>query len=655
MKLWIPAIVCCLTFCLPACAFWSGTVQDQIISQDDNMLGWYTRSVVDLHGTIHTIWNERVVNYPTQQEIHYSRSSDNGRTWSSINQDVIISFNDGVNAENGASIAANAAGDLFAVWSENEDGYAEIHYSISHDGGNTWSGQTADLILSYPGGPYNALNPWIAVDHENYIHVVWNQVYPQTGTGEIYYSRSLDGGVTWSSQTLERIISYPDGGNSLEPRIAVDAFDRLYVIWKEPDDSLSSRSVINFSKSTDHGDTWSGTVADDPVTASFRIILYPDIAVDANDYVHVVWKGTQDTASPYHYEIYHSRSTDGGLTWSGLSGEQMVSYYPPGDPSSNIPNIGADHRGNVIVVWDEEYDFGINEIMVSTSLDGGVTWSGSTHDEIISFPDGHPGYRPFVVAGLDDTLHVTWNEGTTTSYYQIHYSRGDALSATPAVSITLTPFNPPIVIPANGGSFSFDAAVANGEASAQEFDAWIMARLPNQSWYGPLLGPIHLTVPAGAGITRNRTQIVPAIAPPGEYLYEGRVGIYPAQIWNSNGFTFTKLSTGDGVPVPHWGNSGESFIPLDNPNTPTKFALLNASPNPFNPITTLQFSLTQASKVIMRIFDVNGRLVRELMNGWQEAGLHEITFDGAQLPSGVYLCRLSVDDAQTTQKIVLMK
>jgi hypothetical protein len=655
MKSWILVIACFLTFCVPAFAFWSGTVQDQIISQDDNMLGWYTRSVVDPHGTIHTIWNERVVNYPTQQEIHYSRSSDNGRTWSSINQDVIISFNDGVNAENGASIAANAAGDLFAVWSEDEDGYAEIHYSISHDGGNTWSGQTADLILSYPGGPYNALNPWITVDHENYIHVVWNQVYPQTGTGEIYYSRSLDGGMTWSSQTLERIISYPDGGNSLEPRIAVDESDHLYVIWKEPDDSLSSRSVINFSRSTDHGDTWTGTTADYPVTASFRIILYPDMTVDADNYIHVVWKGTQDTASPYHYEIYHSRSTDGGLTWSGLSGEQIVSYYPPGDPSSNIPNIGADHRGNVIVVWDEEYDFGINEIMVSASLDGGVTWSGSTHDEIISFPDGHPGYRPFIVAGLDDTLHVTWNEGTTTSYYQIHYSRGDALSAAPAISITLTPINPPIVIPATGGGFAFDATVANGETSTQEFDAWIMTRLPNQNWYGPLLGPIHLTVPAGVEITRNRTQIVPAIAPAGVYLYEGRVGVYPAAVWNSDSFQFTKLTSGDGAPAPAWENSGEDFILSADPAVATEFALLNACPNPFNPVTALRFTLPAAGWVKLQILDVCGRKVSDLVDGWRTAGSHAVTFDGSHLTSGVYLCRLSAGNARVALKLVLLK
>jgi Neuraminidase (sialidase) len=47
---------------------------------------------VDNQGTIHTVWNERLVNYPTQQEIHYSRSMDGGLTWSSQTVEQIVSF-----------------------------------------------------------------------------------------------------------------------------------------------------------------------------------------------------------------------------------------------------------------------------------------------------------------------------------------------------------------------------------------------------------------------------------------------------------------------------------------------------------------------------------------------------------------------------------
>ncbi|MCX6638872.1 MAG: sialidase family protein, partial [bacterium] len=582
---------------VPGLAFWSGTVQDQIISQDDNLLGWYTRSVVDFQGTIHTVWNERVVNYPTQQEIHYSRSTDNGRNWSAINQDVIVSFNDGINAENGSSIATDSQGDLYVVWSETDTGIDEIHYSISQDGGNIWSGQTADHVLSYPGAS-NAMNPWMVIDGDDVIHVVWNQTYPQSGTAEIYYARSLDGGASWSSQTAERIVSFPDGGGSLEPRIAVGNNDELYVIWREPDDSVATRGNINVSISTDGGNTWSGTTADHPVTASFRIILYPDLNVDANGIVHVVWKGTQDTASPYHYEIYHSRSIDGGVSWSGWTQEQRVSYYPPGDPSSNIPNIGADHSGNVIVVWDEEYDFGRNEIMVSASTDGGQTWSGSTLDEIISFPDAYPGYRPYVAAGLDDTLHVFWNEGTTsTGYYQIHYSRGDALGTTATVSINTRAVNPPVIIPANGGSFQYNISIHNLTTTPQTCAVWNKVR-NSGNVYTQVWGPVTRSLPGGANPSRVLTQTIAGSISSGTLYFISYVGSYPNMVVDSSFFTITKSTVADGNP---W--IGESYVTGDvfdefattdvgathaSPLQSENFVLLGAYPNPFNPTTTIR-------------------------------------------------------------------
>ena len=406
-------------------AFWSGTEHDQIISEDDNMMGWYTRIAVDSNGKIHVVWNERIVNYPTQQEIHYSSSTDNGRTWSAMSGDMVISYNDGVTAENGSSIAVNSEDILYVVWSEVDGSSKEIHYSISEDGGTTWSGRMADHVLSYPGGN-DANNPAMAIDHNDVIHVVWNQTW-SSGMAEICYSRSTDGGATWSSQTAESIISYPDGAAAFQPDIAVGLNNEIAVVFKENHDTSNTFNVMNISMSSDGGLTWNGTTADHPVCQAIRIAQYPHVEIDPEGNIHVTWQGTQNIVSPFHYEMFYSRSTDGGSTWSGLVSDRIVSYYQTGGGSVSNPNLGMDHCGNLFAVWDEYYTGTTNEIHISTSTDAGVTWSGETRDEIISFPDGHPAYRPCLEAGIDDTLHVTWNEVTTTSYYQIHYSRGDAI------------------------------------------------------------------------------------------------------------------------------------------------------------------------------------------------------------------------------------
>ena len=112
------------------------------------------------------------------------------------------------------------------------------------------------------------------------------------------------------------------------------------------------------------------------------------------------------------------------------------------------------------------------------------------------------------------------------------------------LSIQLTPEPLPIQIPSGGGSFSFDAAVSNNDIIPHSCSVWIQVQLPNGIWYGPVLGPLNLTLPAGASITRNRNQTIPGSAPPGLYTYEGRLGDYPGAVWDLDRFQFTKLAQG---------------------------------------------------------------------------------------------------------------
>jgi hypothetical protein len=93
---------------------------------------------------------------------------------------------------------------------------------------------------------------------------------------------------------------------------------------------------------------------------------------------------------------------------------------------------------------------------------------------------------------------------------------------------------------------------------------------------------------------------------------------------------------------------------------PTEYYLYDIYPNPFNPTTTITFTLPVQSHVKLNVYDINGRLVgavREppLQNQWFDAGTHNITFDGTGLASGIYFIRLTAGDFTQTQKLVLMK
>jgi len=93
---------------------------------------------------------------------------------------------------------------------------------------------------------------------------------------------------------------------------------------------------------------------------------------------------------------------------------------------------------------------------------------------------------------------------------------------------------------------------------------------------------------------------------------------------------------------------------------PTAPLALQASPNPFNPTTRLDFVLPAAGPATLRIHDVRGRAVRTLWHGRLAAGPHSLTWDGADaagrpLPSGTYLCRLATGSGAAVRKVVLVE
>jgi hypothetical protein len=87
----------------------------------------------------------------------------------------------------------------------------------------------------------------------------------------------------------------------------------------------------------------------------------------------------------------------------------------------------------------------------------------------------------------------------------------------------------------------------------------------------------------------------------------------------------------------------------------TEYALTGNYPNPFNPTTTFGYSLKDAGHVTLNVYDLTGRLVSELVNTNQPLGSYNVTFNGTNLPSGIYYYRLNVNGFSATQKMVLMK
>ncbi|MCI0514228.1 T9SS type A sorting domain-containing protein [candidate division KSB1 bacterium] len=78
-------------------------------------------------------------------------------------------------------------------------------------------------------------------------------------------------------------------------------------------------------------------------------------------------------------------------------------------------------------------------------------------------------------------------------------------------------------------------------------------------------------------------------------------------------------------------------------------------PNPFNPSTTIEFSLPTSNHVVLKVYDVLGKEILTLVDETLAAGQHQVHFDARHLASGVYFYKIQAGDFTRMKKMVLMQ
>jgi len=117
----------------------------------------------------------------------------------------------------------------------------------------------------------------------------------------------------------------------------------------------------------------------------------------------------------------------------------------------------------------------------------------------------------------------------------------------------------------------------------------------------------------------------------------------------------TPFGDGDyGTPGRAWDDTTSAGID-DIIELPKEFVLYPAYPNPFNPTTTIRFSIAVTHASLLEIYDITGQVVETLVNERLLSGKHEIIWNASNQSSGVYFARLSNSTFQQTQKLILLK
>ncbi|AFH47900.1 5'-Nucleotidase domain protein [Ignavibacterium album JCM 16511] len=128
---------------------------------------------------------------------------------------------------------------------------------------------------------------------------------------------------------------------------------------------------------------------------------------------------------------------------------------------------------------------------------------------------------------------------------------------------------------------------------------------------------------------------------------------------NPNVDYYWKVRTNNDGGVSPWSDVYHFTINLtdveDEQQLPTGFALLQNYPNPFNPTTIIKYQLPVNSNVTLKVYDVLGKEVATLVNGYKSAGRYEVEFNTTSLSSGVYFYQLKTGSFVETKKMIILK
>lgn len=229
--------------------------------------------------------------------------------------------------------------------------------------------------------PTFSLEPKVAGDSQGNLHVVWQNTQEPAAPGGVsfrYSKGTFNGsGYTWSAP----VDVYKPGGvyNYIYPNIAVDQQDRVHVVW----------TWVN----TVYYKSWAATETPAQGTQPLALGtgLLPSIAAGADNRLHVVWEQDVDPSDATNFEVLYREFTGAGFTTArNISASGANSIYP---------DVAADTNGAVHVVWQEGSGGGTKATYTRRTSGN---WS-----PVQSISESFS-YRPSIAAGTDGCVYMAW-------------------------------------------------------------------------------------------------------------------------------------------------------------------------------------------------------------------------------------------------------
>lgn len=342
----------------------------------------------------------------------------------------------------GPAIATNGSGTWVAIW----DSSATLGGAIPGSDREIFFARSTDGGLSF--GPAAPLNTDFLTDSTTVLGQTWADSDYDAAIAA-HGNRFV---ATWHrSTTLDNRIMLArsdDGGASwtpplvlrqegYRPTIADDEAGTWIVAW-ENDRSVGADREIYFSRSSDDGNTWSPPAAlNANAVVDARNDIHPTLAFAGGVWI-ATWSAVVQGAEAEDAEAMVARSVDGGVTWSM---PVMLNASGPGELAEDLDARAAgDGTGTWVVLWGSGLANGESDLLAARSTDGGLSWSAAVPMNTDFATDTLLDGRAHVSAGPPGTFVAVWRRD------EFQTGTSDVLTAT-ATSVDggLT-WSPPVFI-----------------------------------------------------------------------------------------------------------------------------------------------------------------------------------------------------------------
>ena len=486
-----------------------------------------------------------------------------------------------------------------------------------------------------------------------------------------------------------------DAGN--EPSIAIDPVnpDKMVIGWRQFDDVNNNFRQAGYAYTLDGGETWTfpgrieaGIFRSDPVLSydNEGNIYYNSLTVDADDNfwcnVFIMDEGSTEwdegtfaqggdkqwmeidrtdgegagniyaywtSNYSFCYPGFFTRSSDGGASY-----EDCVSIT--GDPHWGTLTVGAD--GTLYIGGNNWGEFVFTKSMNAQEEGSVILWENYVTVDLGGYITSGEGPNP---GGL---LGQTW--------IAVDNSEGSPYSGNIYMLCSVDPY----------GSDPLDVMIARSSNGGETWSAPVRVNDDlnnnNWQWFGTMSvapdGRIDVvwldtrdaypgsynsslyyaySIDGGETFSENE-RVSEAFDPHVGWPNQQKMGDYFHMISDEDGAHLAWANTLNGEQDVYYTHIDPWFVGVDETKAAMKMEV-TTYPNPSSGEVTVKYRTEESGQVRVAVYDLYGKLVKVLTEDTQRAGMHTLNLDGAELPAGVYTCRVQSGVNSATAKITIVK